>query len=281
MNEIIKIIINANKERRLLFDAEVKRICLIILNILKYKNIRIAFDSVSSLDPNTGAELNGKKITFYYEGRMSLIEKDVESTLKTFSFDCSSIDLYNFFYVIMIIHEIAHLRQKHIVYDTNYHSYEKRLFKPFYLLPNESLNKIYENDITEINANNLGFVMTTYLYSKMPKEYCSQKDLVSFQKLLANRLLFQNYDVDHNKEKVIGPAEKLIDVFTEEDYEKMRLDKFSYENLIYCNDLTIYKKLLLGLPISYLEYSYANTMFEGIACEPSVNYVKKIQKNIY
>ena len=52
-------------------------------------------------------------------------------------------------------------------------------------------------------------------------------------------------------------------------------------HLIYdINKLTIYKKLMLGLPISYLEYAYSNLIDDRLNHDERVNVTKKLQKNI-
>ena len=51
-----------------------------------------------------------------------------------------------------------------------------------------------------------------------------------------------------------------------------------YVNLIYNDKFTLYKKLMLGLPIKYIEYAYANLLIDALNIEEDINVVKKLQK---
>ena len=283
MDEIIKIIFNCNKKRRLLSDDDVRKICFIILKKNKYnfvKEVRVfknnPFDSECA-----GVYQNGN-ILFFLDEVIELIHRSYENFSASYNIDGSAIDIYNYFYLGIIFHELAHVRQYAII-NGKRNCLEKKLFSIFLnLSQNEDFyNENYYDILTEVNANNVALVTTNYLYSKLPKNFITINDYRCYQSSLIKLALYNNYEILNKKDDIISPAERVVDNFDEEIlfYLDMKLDDIV--KLIYSNDnLTIYKKIMLGLPLTYLEYSYAHLLSDRLNVEEGINIVKKLQKRL-
>ena len=283
MNDIIKIIFKCNQGRRILNADDVKNICLIILKKNKYnfvKEVRVFKNN--PIDSKCAGVYQNGNIFFFYDEIIDLIHQSYEDFSSCYTIDGSAIDIYNYFYLGIIFHELAHVRQNAII-NGKRSCLEKKLFSIFLNLSQNKdfYNKNYHDILTEVNANNVALITTNYLYSKLPKNFITINDYKCYQSSLIKLVLHDNYEILSKKDDIISPAERVIDKFDEEIlfYLDMSLDDIL--KLIYCNDnLTMYKKIMLGLPLTYLEYSYVHLLYDRLNVEDDINVVKKLQKKL-
>ena len=282
MDEILKIIIKCNKERKLIGPNEIKRICKIVLKNNKYdfvKNIMVF--SVNPKDKNCGGLYYDDKMMFFYEGIIDIITEYTNHFTERYKISASSIDIFNYYILTIIFHEIAHARQQYIA-NSKYDSFEKKLFGLFLdLSHNRDFYKAnYDNILTEINANNVAYVTSNYLYSKLPFNFFTNEDKVAFQLNTMKLMLYNNYEISSKSEMVVSPAERIAMNFDKDILESVNMNIEQYGKLIYKKNFTLYKKLMLGLPISYIEYAYANLLIDTLEADEEINAIKKIQKRI-
>ena len=279
MNEILKILIKRNRQRKLLTNDDVKRICHIILRYsISSNDKRIEFYPIDILDEDCAGMCLEKSIVFFNYGIEQLIDKCYQSLINNYSMDGAKIDIYNYFYLCIIFHELAHVRQHYIV--ENYRQkLEGKLFSICHDLAqdDEFYGNYYYDFLTEINANNMASTRVCNLYSKLPKEYLSQNDILVYQAIMLKCMLHDNYDILENEEVVSSPAERLA-AYIEED---TNIDSSKYNELLNKQyNFTIYRKLMLGLPLTHEEYCYVDDIYNNLNDGNGVNALKKIQKKL-
>ena len=283
MNEILKIIARCKNEKRMFSDDEVKKICFIILKIIRCPNVKsIDFEPYKKEDKKAAAESFYNRIIVYRKGLMNLIKGDTKEFVKYGEADCDKIDIYNMYYFIYLLHEIAHIRQRHFAYDTKYSSFEKRLFKFHWQLSEETVFDNYDVNVAEINARNVSRVSAFNIYNKLPDDVITKNDKHMLQMVMAYSFYTDNYEVLYNKDAVISPMEKLIEKI--DDFELLHTTinrKDNFYDFIDKNDFSIYKKIMFGLPISLIEYAYTNLMYDGLINNPDMNFFKRLQKKLY
>lgn len=283
MDEIVKIIFERNKERKLLKSDDIKKICFIILEKKGYRFVKHVETFPSNpKDSACAAVYYDGHIFFFLNETLDIIQDYFEKFSSRYNIDGASIDIYNYFYLSIILHELAHVRQNAII-KSKHNSIEKKLFSMFLSLSNNSnfYNENYFDILTEVNANNVSMVTANYIYSKLPNNFLSKNDWQSYQLFLLKTLLYDNYQIVSKKDKIVSPSERIISAFDEKIISSSNTTIDDYIKLIYNTDnLTLYKKLMLGLPISYLEYSYSSLIGDRINSGDESNLVKKLQKKI-
>lgn len=282
MDEILKIIMRCNQNRELLSIDDVKKICYIVLKRNGYDFVKdVIMARKDPNDENCGGVFYKDKIVFYYDGIINIITKYSDKFTELYHFDGSIIDILNYFYLIIIFHELAHARQ-HYLATGRHSSLEKNIFSLFFSLSKDDgfYDENYDNLLTEVNAKNVSFMTAIYFYSKLPRTFFTSDDYKSYQTSMLKTMLYKNYTIVSKQEKVISPAEKVMVNLDEELLSKRNLDLDKYCRMIYRNDLTLYKKIMLGLPISYMEFAYANLLIDSIEAEDEMNVLKRLQKRI-
>ena len=283
MDEIIKIVFNRNKERKLLTATDVKKICHIILKKKGYNFVKhIKVFSHNPVDSTCAGVYHDENIFFFYNEILDMIQSNFEKFSSVYKIDGANADIYNYFYLNIVFHELAHVRQYARI-DNNHDSLETRIFSMFLKLSSnrDFYEQNYSDILTEINANNVSLVTTNYIYSKLPRNFITKNDWQVYQSVLLNTLLYNNYAIINKKDEIISPAERIINCFNEDILSSLNttLDK-CLKTINSINNITLYKKLMLGLPISYLEYSYANLLNDRLNSDDKINVVKKLQKKI-
>ena len=280
MDEILKIILRCNKERMLLKPRDVVRICHIILKLKGYdfvKNVKVFSTNLS--DSNCAGVYYNENIFFFYDGLIDYIEKCCDSFTDHYQIEGSDIDILNYYYLCTIFHELAHVRQ-HYIKNSKYNSDEKKIFSLFYGLSHnrDFYKENYSNFLTEVNADNVSVMTVNYLYSKLPKNFVTTNDRKCYESAMLNTILYSNYEVIPNKEIVLGPSEKIINNLNNDLLNNVNTNISKYVQLIQKNKLTLYKRLMLGLPISYQEYAYINLLHDEIKVGEDINALTKIKR---
>ena len=283
MNEILKIILKCNRERKLLSGDDVKEICNIILKRNKYYFVnKIDILSHNPNDENCAGLYHDDHLFFFFDGIVNMLQGYCDDTTDLYTFDGAKVDIYNFYYLTIIFHELAHVRQQYIM-DTARSSIEKKIFTLFLNLSlnREFYQENYCNILTEINAENVALVTANYFYSQLPKNFVTKNDRKAYQLSTLGTLLHSNYEIVSKKEMVISPSEHLIDSLNDDILASQNMNCDQYLNLIYKqNNLTIYKKMMLGLPLEYQEYAYAELLYNRLKSDDEINVIKKLQKRL-
>ena len=146
----------------------------------------------------------------------------------------------------------------------------------------EQYRNNYSNMLNEVNSENVGIVSANYIFSRLPKNFLTNHDRKCYQLQTLKSILYANYEVVPKYETIVSPAERIVEAFDDETLAKMNLTIEKYSELISNTDnLTLYKKLMLGLPISYSEYGYANLLIDELTNGIDINAIKKLQKRLY
>ena len=282
MDEILKIIVKCNKARKMFSIDDVKKICHIIIKNNNYKFVKhVVMGRKHPNDPNCGGTFCGDHIIFFYEGIMEILQKYSENFADNYQIDGSIVDVINYYYLTVIFHELAHARQ-HYLASSNHYSNEGEIVSFFFELGKDRdfYEKNYTNILTEVNAINVSQMTATYFYNKLPVNFVSPSDKNIYQSSLMSTLLYSNYSIDPHKEVAIGPAERIAEEFTKEMFENTNMNIDKYAKIVCDDKLTLYKKMMLGYPITYLEYAYAKLLMEVLAHGEEINVVKKLQKKL-
>ncbi len=282
MNEILKIILQRNKERKLLTKNDVKRICELIAKANKLDNIQyVDFEKGSVTDPYTAGECHKDHITFYSDGIDKIIEEDSKDITSVHHFDGCKVDIYNFIYLSVIFHEFAHVKQNDMI-DKRYNNLEGNLFYICDKLMNikNFYNDNYQNFLTEVNAFAKGSSGAYNLYHQFPKDYLTDNDRTGYASFAFDEII-DSYTIDPIKEKVISPSELLLHNAECFNLSLLNVDIDRFKKLIFNNqDVTIYRKLMLGLPLSFMEYAYANLLDDAVHAGQDIDFLKKLQKKM-
>lgn len=286
MDEILKIIIKCNKARKMFSVDDVKKICHIVLKNNKYDFIKkIGFAKKHPEKENCGGVFLGDSIYFFYEGIINSLTLYADKFTEAYgeAFDGATVDIFNYYYLTIIFHELAHARQHYLVINSKHSSPEKKLFTYSFNLESDRdyYEENYDNLITEVNANNVAHMTATYFYNKLPLNFISRTDKNVFRSEMMNVLLYGHYVIDPYQEVVESPAERIAYTLEDSRINSANIDIEEYAKLVLSNKFTLYKKLMLGLPISYLEYAYAKLLIDILPKSEDINVVKKLQKRIH
>ncbi|MBP5684193.1 MAG: hypothetical protein J6X02_02930 [Bacilli bacterium] len=281
MDEIIKLVLNRNKARKLLSTNDVRRICEIIKGKNNYFDFSIDFKDASNDGMITAGECDSDSIVFYKQGIEKILDDYYQEFITKNYFDGSKIDIYNFFYLSIIFHEFTHVKQRRTV-EFGYNSLERKLYNISFRLMN--LKDVYDNINylfpTEVNAYSHGYFDAYNIYHKLPKDFLSKEDRQKFL-IYASNALFKNYDVNSQKEIITSPIESFYKVVDEYNVSKVDVDIKKIESIIKDNhDITIYRKITLGLPLNFIEFAYAKLINDGINKGQDIDILKKLQKKL-
>ena len=280
MKEIIDILFERNKMRKLLTKSDVKRICEIIINHNHYDNInKVIFKNVCSDMDKCGGEFIENRLYFYKEGIEASIEEDYSSMNKVNSLEGSKIDAYNYFYLTVIFHEFAHVRQDYL--DKNDKNQLEAIFyqieNSLCNLPHDFYMENYENLPTEVNAFSKSSIDAYSIYQKLPKSYITDNDSCYYADYVLNQL-GRFYDVDCMNDLVISPSERLLVSALEYNLTNIGVDEKELSDLILLpNNKSLYDRLLLGLPITYMDYAYLNLLQSAVKDRQKVPFIKKLK----
>ena len=147
--------------------------------------------------------------------------------------------------------------------------------------------RAYHDIITiETDAYARGLIESYKIYASMPDAFISEHDKKLYGGIVMNNFL-SKYHISSNKECVKSPSEILLEKIDVHNVSrggiisKEGIDIDAYRKLITSpNNLTIYKKLLLGLPLSYAEAAYVNMLESCVSHGEKVNFIKKLQKKL-
>ncbi len=280
MDFVTNTIFECNKERRLITRDEIKSICNYICNLQGYKinGIEI-YDVYNKYPKDTGLySRKDKKLYFFYDGIINNITDSANAFRELYNTEGSIFDNFNFFFLICILHELAHVRQDYIT-ELPRNTLEKKIFSIFLRFTDDDpfYRDIHDIDLKEVNAFNVSYINAYNIYKKLPGNFFTKEDLKGYQLATIKWLLQGNYDIVTVGETINSPAEKVADTII----KNTKITTEEYAKLIYSNDdITLYKKLALGLPISYLEYAYVNLLIDELESGIEIDTIKRLQKKI-
>ena len=276
MDEILKIIRKRNKERKALSRDDIHKICGIIIQGKNYKDYveSVNFGKVNPKDPDTAGMYDGEKLFFYSDGLESFAEKNFEGTEPL---DGTKVDFYNFFALVTIFHELAHVRQS-VMQDFKKNK-EGQLYTICEKLHHVDnfYEKNYKYDLREINAWALGFMNACEMYLNMPSEIVSPYDMSIYKSLAINKMV-SGYSVSGKNEIVISPAERIFESADKYNLAKFGINKDKFDQLIHMGqDFTLYRKLCIGLPMSFDSFAYLNMLLVCSNSGDDFSFIKKMQ----
>ena len=116
MDEILKIIVKCNKERKLLDTDDIKKICHIVIKRNKYdfvKDVMVA--KAHPTDESCHGSFYGDKIVFFSDGLIKALTEYVDKFTEAYQIDGSTVDILNYYTLATIFHELAHARQHYLI----------------------------------------------------------------------------------------------------------------------------------------------------------------------
>ena len=277
MEEILKLVLDRNKKRRVLSKSDIKRICEIIIGMNNYLvTPKIAFEHESSVSSDACADTVRKKVTFYTD----TLEETLESSYENVKIDGGEVDYKNYIILYYIFHEFIHIKQlddiarkKHDTATKLFNiDYEISRIKDFY-------NANYLLFPTEIQAHIMGELNTYKLYSKFPSEFISDEDKNFYAGLVMDKFV-RNYIPNIKKNTVTSPSEFLYNNATNYNLSKiLNINEEDYKNLLHKEEnSSLYKRLMLGLPVDIDEFAYMNLLNDVIHDGQDIDFVKKLKK---
>lgn len=278
MNFVTKTVFECNKERRLITPDEIKCIANYICKLQGYDiNDISVYKKYNKSSGDTGIYAK-KKIYYFYDGIIDNITESGNAFRELYNCEGSIFDTFNFFLLICIIHEIAHARQDHIIHSSK-NNLEKKIFSLFFQFTDDDYfyRNIHDIDLKEVNANNVAYVNTYRIFNELPGNFLTKEDKKNYQLSAIKWLLQGNYEIVTVGEEINSPAEKVANIVI----NNCNITSDEYAKLIYLNkDLTLYKKIMLGLPISYIEYAYANLLIDELTNDIEIDGIKRLQKRL-
>ena len=277
MDEILKLVQKRNQERKELTEQDIKRICHIMIQGKRYEEYveEVMYENECSGDLDTAGKYDGSNLYFYQEGLDRFIMTNYDALPK--NLDGTKVDFINFFTLVIIFHEFAHVRQTvmsnfKLNKESQLYAFNDKLhnIKDFY-------SDNYKIDLTEVNAWALGFLNACEFYHHMPKEIVTPFDMRIYMYYTISKIL-SSYTVDVEKEKIVAPAESLIIKASDYNLDKIGFNKDKFIDLIYSGEnLSLYRQLCMGLPISFDSYAYVNLLGRCNNEGDNINLVKKLQ----
>ena len=245
MNEIYKIVLERNRNRQVLNKSDIKRICDIIISKCRYKyKVFIVFDKLPEKELGDIFAYTIDNCIIFYMDSMKQVQEKLYALCDKKLDGCKT-DYFNHFIVEAIFHEFQHIKQYDMIVKRK-NNIETKLFL--------TCSKIKKDD--DFYFENYGFfpveknaycesgVLAYNIYNRMPKGIVS----------------------DNDKRYYAGLA------------TKFGIDKLKFFDLIRKeNRYSLYKRLSLGLPITYEEYAYANLLYDCIKEGQKVDFAKKLQ----
>lgn len=277
MDEVIKLILKRNKERKILSEDDVKKICNIIIKGKHYEEYvkDIECLKVCQKDPDTAGMYNGNTLYFYGDGLDNFA--DVNFNNLDENLDGSRYDFINFFILVTIFHELAHVRQA-VMQDFKQNK-EGQLYTICEKL--HDIDNFYEEnykyDLREVNAWALGFMNACEMYIHLPDEIVSPMDMAIYKSFAINKML-SSYSVSGTNEFVVSPSEKLFKSADKYNLENYKINKEKFDKLIHSGqDFSLYRKLCMGLPMSFDSFAYMNMLLVCNNSGERISFVKKMQ----
>lgn len=287
MDEIVKIVLQRNKERKMLTNSDVKRICNIFIGLSKIESVNeINFEFES---PHEGygdyywdSENKTGIISFYTETVEKALELKYRANISEHIFDGTKIDVYNWYYLNAIFHEFSHAKDRDLI-NKNKKSKEAKLAGIVEKLP--AIRDFYETNYydmpNEVKARNNGNLRAYEVYEKLPIEFLSNNDRL-FYKFITLAEMKETYIILPEEEKIESPIERIFDYADDYNLAKAGIDVNQFRSLIYDkNNFTLYNRLMLGLPITYQEYGYIHILQECLESQVDVDFTKKLQKRLH
>ena len=277
MEDIIKLIIERNTKRKILNREDIKFICNTIIRLKRYELavLNIYFLPSNKESEDTIASYDGVDLLFYVEGL-----KKIEETMKEREYlDGTKFDLINYHILSTIFHEFAHVRQ--FIMMDNYSGNEAKLYR----ICNELreidtfVDENYDIMLDEVNAYGLGELNASRIYQSLPNNLVTVNDKNYYCRYVIDTLL-SNYIVDLNKELIISPSEQLLQSTLGYDFSETKYSYKEFKDIIKaCDKYSLYRRLLVGLPISFSDYAYTNMFMIDQNIEERYSYIKKLQKH--
>ena len=275
MEEIIKLIIERNTQRKVLNKGDIKRICEIIIKLNKYEDYvyKILFKTKDDID-EASATYDGVYLTFYKNG----LEEDSEAFIIDFGMiDGTKTDLINYYILSTIFHEFAHIRQFKLM-DTK-SSYESKIYRICDLLRE---NDTFTHDnygimLDEVNAFNMGDINACRIYFSLPNNLVTKDDKDIYRREMYDKLL-SKYITDLNKELIVSPSEQLLEQTMHYDLMECNYNFEEFKKIIELSKKdSLYNRLIVGLPLSFDDYAYVS-MFKNNYSYEKHTYIKRLQK---
>ena len=277
MDEIYRIVLERNKQRKVLTERDIRRICNIIIANSGFEDkIFVAFDEPEKDNDSVYAYTMDNCVIFY-KNIMDKVQEDLYAKCDRKLDGCKT-DFFNHFIVEAIFHEFRHIAQ----YDRI--ARRKKDIETRLMLLCSKLKSIKDFYVDyygffpeEKQAYSESGVDAYRIYNRMPKEIISDNDKKYYAELAMENLI-KNYSVDSNAEVVASPSETLLYRADFYNLSKFGIDKLKFFDLIRKeNRYSLYKRLSLGLPITYEEYAYANLLYDCIKEGQKVDFAKKLQ----
>lgn len=280
VDKIAKIVYDKNKRRQVLNKNDIKTISEKIIDNNNFMvPPRIEFGNKSSISDTVTGQTNKDSVTFF----IPVMESSAESEYKDLdvAIDGGKIDFYNYYFLETIFHEFAHVRQNDIMLKRR-NSVESNLFSICHKL--SLINGFYAANYRlfadETDAFIRSAISTYSVYRTLPLDMVSEHDSWVYETHTLNTLM-PDYEISSKNETVKSPSEILLEKADNYNHSKVNVDVERYRNIVKSkNELTIYKKLLLGLPITYEEACYVNMLKTCVLDGEKVDFVKKLQKKL-
>ena len=281
MKEILEIVLERNKERKLLTKEDMKRICEIVIGLKNLTNVKnVVFHKVSSEYEKRGGCFDGKRIVFYLKGMEDFIAEEYNNMSILRDIDGPSVDAYNFLYLSILFHELTHARQDMVV-KKGKNTLETKLFSisnKLLDLPHDFYMDNYVNFPDEVNAFSEGSINAFSVYSKIPKDYLTENDYCHYAEYALSQLV-RFYDVDCQGEDVLSPSERMLinaNIYNLTIFD-VNIQEFT-KLVTEPNQESLYQRLTLGLPIDYMDYAYINLLQTGLQLNQKTTFIKKLEK---
>ncbi len=275
MEEIIRLIIERNTQRKVLNENDIRRICEIIIKLKRYDEYvyEIVFKQGNEANDEPAAAYDGVNLTFY----KNIMEIDSEDfIIELGNIDGTKTDIINYYILSTIFHEFAHIRQDKLR-KTNF-SYESKIYRICDLLRNDDIfiEQNYGIMLDEINAFNMGDINASKIYLSLPNNLVTKNDKDIFRGRIYERLL-SKYIVNLTNEIVVSPSEQLLEQTTHYDLKYYNYEDFK-KVIIEGNINSLYSTLLVGLPITFADYAYVHMFKNNYGNNEKSTYIKRLQK---
>ena len=282
MDEIFKIVLDRNKKRKVLSKNDIKRICEIIIGSNKFiYNPKICFEKTTPYEDGSYAVATLDAVTFYLESLSEAQQSKYENITNNDVLDGTKVDYYNYIILDTIFHEFAHIAQFDSI-EKGRNSIDTKLFSICKKL--QSIKEFYDENystfISEINAYFKGLINSYLVYEKMPSDIITDNDKRIYASN-ATDILLSEYYVDSNSDNVKSPSEILLSSAEDYNLSKFDIDADQFRRLVFePKDMTLYKKLSLGLPLTFQEAAYVHLLATCVSNGQKVNFVKKLQRKL-
>lgn len=277
VEEILKIVLPRNIKNKRLNKDDIRKICYILINKMKYdKMVRRIIFIKDNDNMDDVASFDGEDLVFYLLNGYDLANDNYQK-LKNDNIYLygGAISYINFEILNTVFHEFAHIRQDYLVCK-RINNKEAEIYRICYqILDNIKgfYKDHYEIFLTEVNAFNEGMLKAFNIYKNAPSDIISKNDKEIYARLAFNEVIGK-----YSKEDDIikSSSESLLEVlnYYQNDYNHLGINRL--RELIYQNNYSLFERLKMGLPISIKEYNYLNILYENIPV--NYNFVKKIKK---